>query len=572
MKILLLHCDWVGWEPTKKAIKSAEDIADKKAVKVEDCLVVLTAVEKTDEKDPEKSVLEYIKNIKEVVEMVKAKNIVVYPYAHLSSNLSSVEIAQRVLGSAEKELSKEFKVWRAPFGWYKKLSLAVKGHPLSELSRELGSGEEKRVVKSAAKPANKEAGKITLDRRELPPNDHRILGQDLKIFHLADEIGSGLPLWMPYGETLRHTLIEYMRSVEEKYGYKYVSTPHIAKGSMYHATGHLPYYADSMYPPIDIDGQEYYLKPMNCPHHHMIFKQLVNSYRDLPLRLAEPGMTYRNELSGVMYGLIRVKGFLQNDSHIYVRPDQLKEEFVKVLHLFKEVYQVMGIKGYWFRLSLPDFKNNPDKYTGDPKEWEHACEEIRKAMKEFGANVVEGVGEAAFYGPKIDVQIKNSNGKEETIATSQIDIVVTKRLDISYVKDDNSKGHVIIIHHAILGSYERFIAYLLEQTEGRLPVWLAPVQVRVLSFTDRNKKAVEALVAELKENGIRVEVDLRDHTIEYKVRDCETQKLPYTIVIGDQEEEKQTLAVRTRGKKSVDFGVKKEDFISKLKTEIEEKK
>ena len=581
MKILLLHCDWIEWEVVKKAIKSAEQgIEEKKPVKVEECLAVFTAVEKPDEKNQDKIVEEYVKSIKDVAGQVKAKNIVVYPYAHLSSNLSSVDVALSVLKKAEQELGKEFKVWRAPFGWYKKLSLAAKGHPLSELSRELSvdgevkkkiSQKEKKHGSMSADMLQSSHGKIILDRRNLPPNDHRILGQDLKIFHLSDEIGAGLPLWMPNGETLKHTLVEYMRQIEEKYGYKYVSTPHIAKGSMYHATGHLPYYADSMYPPIDIDGQEYYLKPMNCPHHHMIFKQLVQSYKDLPLKLAEPGMTYRNELSGVTYGLIRARGFLQNDSHIYVRPDQLKEEFLKVLKLFEEIYKVMGIKGYWFRLSLPDFKENPDKYTGDPKEWEHACEEIRKAMKEFGGKVVEGVGEAAFYGPKIDVQIKNSQGKEESIATSQIDIVVPKRLDLVFVDDKDKKQNVIIIHRAILGSFDRFIAYLLEQTEGKLPLWLAPVQVKVLTFTDRNVKSVEKLVEELKEQGIRAEADLKDHTVEYKVAEAERSKINYIVVIGNKEEEKNTLAVRARGSKKPEFGVKKEDFLKKLKKEIEEK-
>ena len=570
MKILLMHCDWIEWAAVKKAIKSAEEGIDKKPVKVEECLVVFTAVEKSDEKDPAKAVEEYVKNVKDVAGQVKAGNIVVYPYAHLSSSLSSVEIALQVLKDAEAELSKEFKVWRAPFGWYKKLSLAAKGHPLSELSRQISVDDSiKPLIK---KEVRESAGKIILDRRNLPANDHRILGQDLKLFHLADEIGSGLPLWMPNGEMLRYTLMEYMRKTEEKHGYKYVATPHIAKGSMYHATGHLPYYADSMYPPIMIDGIEYYLKPMNCPHHHMIFKQLVQSYKDLPLRLAEPGMTYRNELSGVTYGLIRVRGFQQNDSHIYVRPDQLKEEFLGVLKLFEEVYKVMGIKGYWFRLSLPDFKTNPDKFTGDTKEWEHACEEIRKAMKESKHNFVEGVGEAAFYGPKIDVQIKNSQGKEETIATSQIDIVVPKRLDLSYMNENNGKDTVIVIHRAILGSYERFIAYMLEQTEGKLPVWLSPVQVRVLSFTDRNVEAVEKLVSELNEKGIRAEADLKDHTVEHKVRDAELMKIPYIIVIGDKEEEKMTLAVRSRGANKAVFGVKKEDFISKIKKEIEERR
>ncbi len=574
MKILLLHCDWVEWEPTKKAVKSAEEPVEMKLTRAEDCLIVFTSVEKADEKDPEKIVQEYVKNVKDVAAQVKAKNIVVYPYAHLSNTLSSPDVALTVLKNCEAQMKKEgFQVWRAPFGWYKKFSFKTKGHPLSELARELSvDGKDSKIaVKKEVK--EQQTGKIILDRRNLPPNDHRILGQDLKLFHLADEVGPGLPLWMPNGEMLRHILMDYMRKIEEKYGYKYVATSHIARGSIYHATGHLPYYKDSMYPPIDIDGSEYYLKPMNCPHHHMIFKQLVQSYKELPLRLAEAGTVYRNELSGVTYGLVRVRGLTQNDAHIYVRPDQLKEEFIKVLKLFKEVYDTTGIKGYWFRLSLPDFKKNPDKFTGDPKEWEHASEEIRKAMKEFGEKFVEETGEASFYGPKIDVQIKNSQGKEESIATSQVDIVVPKRLGLTYTAENNEKvNSLIVIHRAILGSYERFIAYLLEQTEGKLPLWLSPVQVKVLSFTDRNVKAVEKLVSELLENGIRAEADLKDHTVEHKVRDAELQKIPYILVIGDKEEEKGTLAVRTRGSKKVEFGVKKDEFIKKLEKEVEGKK
>ncbi len=565
MKILLLHVDWVEWEPTKKALKQMPEV-EKKKHRVEEALLVLTAVEKIDEKNPEQAALKLVEEIKSVADQVKAKRVVLYPYAHLSRNLASPSSSIIVFDEAEKHL-KGLDVERAEFGWYKKLAFSAKGHPLSELSREIVLGEERKPKKPI------QEHKIILDRRNLPENDHRILGQDLQIFHLSDEIGSGLPLWMPNGAKLRDLLIDYMRKVEEKYGYKYVSTPHIAKGSMYEATGHLPYYKDSMYSPIEIDGVDYYLKPMNCPHHHMIFKQLVQSYRDLPLRLAEAGMTYRNELSGVIYGLIRVKGFTQNDSHIYVTPDQLGEEFIKVLDLFKEVYDVMGVKGYWFRLSLPDFKANPDKFTGDPKEWEHACEEIRKAMKESGHKFVEESGEAAFYGPKIDVQIKNTLGKEETIATSQVDIVVPKRLGLTYKgKDDSKKNDLIVIHRAILGSYERFIAYLLEQTGGKLPLWLSPVQVRVLTFTDRNIKSAEKFVAELKESGIRVEADIRQHTVEYKVRESELQRIPYIIVIGDKEEKNNTLAVRERGAKKATFGVKKNEFLKHILKEIKDKK
>jgi threonyl-tRNA synthetase len=303
----------------------------------------------------------------------------------------------------------------------------------------------------------------------------------------------------------------------------------------------------------------------------MIFRQLVDSYRDLPLRLAEAGMTYRKELSGVTYGLIRVKGFAQNDAHLYVTQDQLREEFKKVIQLLKEVYAVMGITGYWFRLSLADF-TNPEKFIGDAKEWEFAAKEIQAAMKELGEKYVEGKGEAAFYGPKIDVQIRNSSGKEETIATSQVDIVVPKRLGLVYTDKDDARHHVIIIHRAVLGSYERFIAYLLEQTKGNLPLWLSPVQVKVISFTDRNAKAAAAFADELARRGIRAETDARKHTVEYKIRDAEMERVPYMVVIGDKEEKNHTLAVRKRGDRKPEFGVKREDFIRAVLKESMEKK
>ncbi len=567
MKILLTHCDYIEYEAKKKAIEAAEPI-EKDKERVEDCLVAFCSAEEGDDEDIVGKVVE---EIDKVAKQVNTKTVVVYPFVHLTSTPAKPAVALDIVKKIDASLQSNYETHRAPFGWYKSLNIKTKGHPLSELSREIrldAKGKPEMVTKKANKPQTK--GKIILDRRNLPPNDHRILGEELGIFHLSEEIGAGLPLWMPYGETLRNTLINFMREMEEKYGYKYVSTPHITRGALYEKTGHLPYYKDSMYPPIELEGEDYYLRPMNCPHHHMIYNKLVESYRDLPLRLSEPGMDYRNELSGVTYGLIRVRCFTQNDSHIYVTPEQLKTEFISVLQLFKEVYDIMGIKDYWYRLSLPDFKENPDKYTGDPKEWAHACEEIRQAMKDFGAKFVEETGEAAFYGPKIDVQIKNTLGKEESIATSQIDIVIPKRLDMHYIDANGEKKTPIIIHRAILGSFERAIAYLLEQTEGKLPVWLAPVQVKVLSLTDRNLDGVKNIYKMLLENGIRAEADVAPHTIDYKIRSGELQRTPYMIVIGDKEEQNNTLAVRPRGEKP-QFGVKVEDFLAKIRKEIDSK-
>lgn len=571
MKVLFLHVDYIKFKALKKALKNPPELTEKekKEQKISDALVAMISVEKADS-DIGKIVSELAKNVKDIAGQVKAKNIVLYPYAHLSSSLSSPEIAIKVLEEAEEKLKKDFNVSRAPFGYYKEFELKVKGHPLSELSREIRIEETGAKIEKSKIQKEK---KVVLDRSKLPPNDHRILGEDMKIFAFSDDIGPGLVLWLPNGEIIRDELMRYMREIETKREYKYVTTPHITKGIMYEKTGHIPYYAESMYSPIKIDGVDYYLKPMNCPHHHMIYKKLVNSYRDLPFKLAEAGTVYRNELSGVTYGLIRVRGLTQNDAHIYMTPEQLKEELLKVVALFDEVYKTIGIKNYWFRLSLPDFKKNPDKFAGNPEEWKFASNEIKKAMKECGKKFVEVVGEASFYGPKIDVQIKNTLGKEETIATCQVDIIVPKRLGLEYADSDGKKKTPIVIHRAILGTYERFMAYLLEQTEGRLPLWLSPVQVRVLSFTDRNVKYAEKIIKEISKEipNLRIDADFRNDTVQGKVKDAEIMRIPYIIVVGDREEKEKTLAVRIKGSSKIEKFTAEEICI-RLKNEIKERK
>ncbi len=570
MKILALHVDYINFKPLKKALKSVAELSEKekKGSEIRDALAILTSVEKSDT-NIEETAKKLVENIKDIAEKVNATNIVLYPYAHLSSDLASPENAIKVLEFAEKELKKnKFTVSKAPFGYYKEFELKVKGHPLSELSRVISA--DKNI---AEKPRQQKEQKIILDRSKLPKNDHRIIGEEMKIFSFSDDVGPGLVLWLPNGEVIRDQIMRFMRDIETKQGYQYVTTPHITKGIMYEKTGHVPYYTESLYSPMKIDNVDYYLKPMNCPHHHMIYKKLVDSYKDLPFKLAEAGTVYRNELSGVTYGLIRVRGMTQNDAHIYVAPNQLKDEFLKVIEMFDKVYKTMGIKDYWFRLSLPDFKANPEKYTGDPKEWEHASNEIKKAMKESGKKFVEGVGEAAFYGPKIDIQIKNTLGKEESIATSQVDIVVPKRLGVEYVDKDGKKKNPIIIHRSIIGSYERFIAYLIEQTEGRFPTWLAPIQVRVLSFTDRNVDHAKEVIKKLAEQipELRIDADFRNTTMQAKVKDAEIMRIPYIITIGDKEEKEKTLAIRVRGSPKLQT-FKLKEFAESLEREIKERK
>jgi len=393
---------------------------------------------------------------------------------------------------------------------------------------------------------------------EAKRRDHRVLGPQLGIYTMSEAVGAGLPLMMPRGETMKDLLVRYMRQEEVSRGYQYVETPVLAHENLYIRSGHASYYSDDMYKLEDDEGQTFYIKPMNCPHHHMIYEKLVTSYRDLPLKLAEVGRIYRKELSGTLTGLIRVRGpITQNDSHIYVRPDQLKDEFIKVLELFKTVYDTMGITDYWYRLSLPDFAK--DKYGGDKEVWQQASDAIRAAMREFGADFVEATGEAAFYGPKIDVQTRNVLGKEDTIATSQVDILVPHRMDINYMDENSDKQKPIVIHRAILGSYERFIGFLIEKTAGWLPYWLAPEQVRILTINDTVADYVKEittvldgsmLMSPLKYNETRYTVDNRNESLGKKIREATAWKVPVQLIVGSKDVEARQVSVRTQNGES----------------------
>lgn len=380
--------------------------------------------------------------------------------------------------------------------------------------------------------------------------DHRVLGERLGIFMFSQKVGQGFPLWLPNGEVIKHELQEYMRKKEEAAGYRYVATGALASGELYDASGHKSYFGEDMYRLTDIEEKELFVKPMNCPHHHVMYQRLVTSYRDLPLRLAEAGAIYRNERSGTLYGLIRVRGpITQNDAHVYITEEQLEQEFINVIKLMKEVYRDVGIANYWFRLSLPDFKGkNRKKFGGDPKLWKWASDLMLNAAKNAGIEIVPAHGEAAFYGPKLDVQIRNVFGKEDTLATSQIDILVPKRMGLTYVDASGEEQNPIVIHQAILGAYERFVAFLLEQTAGNLPFWLSPTQVGVLLITDEVREYGIKIANELRTRTFRISVDDRSETIGKKIREAEMRKIPYLLVIGKREAEAATVSVRKRGK------------------------
>jgi threonyl-tRNA synthetase len=389
---------------------------------------------------------------------------------------------------------------------------------------------------------------------EAKRRDHRLLGDQLKLFMFSEDAGKGLPLLLPRGAKLKNLLSRYMRQLEEERGYDYVDTPVITHEKLYQKSGHAKFYADDMFSMVDAEGQKFYVSPMNCPHHHQVYGEIVESYNDLPLRLAEHAGLYRHELSGALSGLIRVRGpITQNDAHLYVTKDQLKDEFKHVLELFRHVYEVMGVDDYWYRLSLPDF--DKDKYEGDMTVWKESGNLIREAMDELGVKYVEAEGEAAFYGPKIDVQTRNVLGKEDSIATSQIDVLIPERMDLTYVDTDGNKQRPIIIHRAILGSIERFIGFYLEKTAGWLPFWLAPEQVRILTINETVMDYVNeitsilsgvVLMEPLKYNEVRFTTDSRNESLGKKIREATELKIPVQLIVGPKDKEARQVSVRTQ--------------------------
>jgi threonyl-tRNA synthetase len=409
---------------------------------------------------------------------------------------------------------------------------------------------------------------------EAEKRDHRKIGRELELFTFSPDVGAGLPLWMPNGMVIRQELEFLALQEERRDGYRRVATPHIAKDALYLRSRHLPYYKEDMYSPLDIDGENYYLRPMNCPHHHLIYGATRHSYRELPVRIAEYAQDYRFEASGGLSGLMRVRGFCQNDAHIYCRHDQAKEEFIRVMRLHARYYDLMDIKEYYMRLSLPDTANL-EKYVDEPEKWLAAAEIIRSAMKETGYPYVEAKGEAAFYGPKVDFMIKSVIGTEYAISTNQLDFLATQTFDLSYIGEDGKEHPVYVIHRAPLGSHERFTAFLIEHYAGAFPVWLAPVQARIITITDRvgdyAHKVQEQLMALPVVNGtagLRVDIDTSAERMQRKIRDAQTQKIPYMLVIGDKEAEAGTVAVRLRSGK--DLGaIPLESFMQRIKQEAE---
>ena len=426
-------------------------------------------------------------------------------------------------------------------------------------------------VYGVAFKTKKELDHYLWQQEEAKKRDHRILGERLGIFTFAEEIGAGLPLWLPKGAILRDQLETWARETEKAAGYERVVTPHITKKKLYEISGHVPYYTDDMYPPFKIEGEEYYLKPMNCPHHHMIYKSRLRSYRELPLRLAEYGQLYRFELSGVLHGLFRVRGFCQNDAHIYVAEKDVVREFVRVMDMHRFYYKALGIKNFKIKLGLRDPKNLRRKYHGNDAMWRKAEKLTKEGLKKSGVEFTEDVGGAAHYGPKGDVIVESVIGKEYAIGTVQIDLFMPDRFNLTFINEKGAQERPVIIHRAPLGSHERMIGFLLEHFAGEFPTWLAPIQVTVLPISDKQRSYGNKIFEELKKHGIRAEIPPSSETLAKRIREAEIQKIPYLLVVGEKEAKTNLVAVRKRGKG--DLGAKKlSKFVEEITKEISERK
>ena len=404
-------------------------------------------------------------------------------------------------------------------------------------------------------------------QEEAKERDHRKIGKDLKLFMTHKLVGAGLPIYLPNGATIRRTLERYIQDKELALGYWHVYTPSLANTELYKISGHWDHYKDDMFPVMKMDNEELVLRPMNCPHHMLIYKNELRSYKDLPIKIGELAHDFRWENSGAVCGLERVRQMCQNDAHLFVRPDQIKEEFGQVVKLILSVYKDFGFKNYKFRLSLRD-KNDKVKYIDNDEMWETAESQLREILTEMNVDFYEAEGEAAFYGPKLDVQIKSALGHDVTVSTCQLDFALPERFDLTYVGEDGQNHRPVVIHRAILGTSDRFMAFLLEETKGVLPTWLAPVQVKILPISDAHVEYAKKVQDELRKLGVRVRLDNRNEKIGYKIREAQLEKVPYMLIIGNKEMEENAVGVRSH--KDGDIGAMSvDDFKNKVKYEID---
>jgi threonyl-tRNA synthetase len=562
VKILQMHADFIEYTPVKKEIAAAEEIRPA-TVRENDIVVLFTAFEKGDDDDlANKAVAE----TKEFLTKLGTKRVLIYPFAHLSQSLAPPSEALHLLLAMEKQAKASgLEVHRAPFGWTKALQIKVKGHPLAEMSRSYSHAE---VPRQAPAPRQKreltaEAAMARLKRSDfvnLPETDHRVIGERLDLFSFQ-EVSPGMVYWHDKGLKLRNILIDYLRSELSAQGYQEVSTPSLANTALWLVSGHSEHYKDNMFL-TSLGEEEMGMKPMNCPSTFLIYKSRKWSFRELPVRYATFDALYRNELSGVASGLLRVKVLTQDDAHIVATEEQAEDELSRMLDLMEKVYGVFGLQ-YKVKIST-----RPDDSMGTEEEWERATRTLIRVVKARGWSYEMKDKEGNFYSPKIDVDIRDSLGREWQCGTFQIDLQMPKRFKLAYTGSDGKEHVPVVLHRTILGSLERFIGVMLEHYKGVLPVWLSPVQARVIPLSDEHMPYAQSVLESLTSGGVRTEGDFDSGTMGAKIRDAQLQKIPYMLVVGKKEQNSKTVAVRTR-KGEQKFGVKVEDFVAQVRADVE---
>ena len=557
MKILQLDVDNITYLPVKPEAKIYDDVKKEK-VSIDLALVLLVSVEKGDTLEMAEKAA---KDTASYLEKLQRKRLVIYPYAHLSNNLASPEDALTIINYLCKNAPEGVEVLRGPFGWNKKLSLDIKGHPLAEQSRSYypEGAEEKTYKKVRPMSVN-----TSLVRKSswagLPDTDHRTIGERLDLYSFQ-EVSPGMVYWHNNGLIIFKELIKYIREKLTEYDYKEIATPAFANIALWHVSGHIEKYKDDMFM-LSSEGQEMGLKPMNCPSTILIYKSRKWSYRDLPLRLADFDKLYRNEISGALTGLFRVREMTQDDAHIFVMDSQVENELTKLLTMIKELYAKFNLE-YKAKLSTM-----PDKHLGDEALWAKATESLEHALKHNNIKYEIKPKEGAFYGPKIDFDIKDSMGREWQCATVQLDYQQPQRFGLEYTGEDGKEHTPVMIHRVIYGSLERFIGVLTEHVQGKFPTWMAPVQARVITISEQNNGYAEKIYTELRKNQIRTEIDIGNKTLENKIREAILMKIPYMVVVGKKEEESGKITIRSRSGKQT-FGIATEEFIAKIHEEIE---
>ena len=545
----------ITYEPVAPEASVYED-AKKEKVSLDGTLVIFVSVEKGDTMQMAELA---VKDTEEFMRKLGRKALLIYPFAHLSNNLESPKEAMRILEHMYKHVSKEYDVSKAPFGWTKKMSVDVKGHPLAEQSRSYGGGESQKIYEKA-KPVEANTAIVRKsDWAVLPEGDHRTIGERLDLYSFQ-EVSPSMVYWHPNGHVVYRELVRFIRELEERYGYEETSTPVVSNTALWHVSGHYDHYKENMFM-FENDMGQLGLKPMNCPSTILIYKSRKWSYRDLPFRTATFDKLYRKEVSGALTGLFRVMELTQDDGHIFLAESQVGTEAERFLEFVKEVYETFGMK------FIAKLSTMPDSHMGDETLWEKATASLKGALERSGIDYEVKEKEGAFYGPKIDFDVIDSMGRAWQCATLQVDYQMPLRFGLEYTGDDGKEHTPVIIHRAALGSIERFTAILVEHLHGKFPAWIAPTQVVVVSISEQTSGYAEEVYKALKGNGIRAELDVSGRTLQYKIRDAKMKEVPYTIILGKKEEEAKTVSIRLRDGTQKNQ-VKLEDFTAQLKEEI----